>query len=76
MPRFAHTSDVSRTSRRWWVGSRESREDARAPRSRLRTGRTLKRRMPRDEEMFFARSGKREVFWKMGQKKPKVGPVL
>ena len=36
---------LARTSRRWGAGSRESREDAQTPRSRLRTGRTQKRRM-------------------------------
>jgi hypothetical protein len=34
-----------RTSRRWGAGSRESWDDARVPRRRLRTGRTEKRRM-------------------------------
>ena len=43
----AHTSRVSRTSRRWGAGLRGSKECARAPRSRLRTGRTVKKRMPR-----------------------------
>src|SRR6266699_6400155 len=34
-----------RTSRRWGAGSRESREDARVPRRRPRTGMAEKRRM-------------------------------
>lgn len=44
VPMFAHTSLVSRRLR---VDPRESNEDAQAPRSRLKTGRTPKGRIPR-----------------------------
>jgi hypothetical protein len=71
----AHRLDVARTSRRCGIGSRDSR-DARPPRSRLRRGRTLKRRIPRVEELFFAHKGKRKVLRKMVPKKAKSWACL
>jgi hypothetical protein len=50
--REAQTSVVERISRRWGADPRESRENARAPRSTLRTGRTWKRRISRVEEFL------------------------
>ena len=66
VPRFAHTSLVSRRS---WVDPRESSDDAQAPRSRLKTGRTPRERILQVEGCFFAHEGDGQGVGEGGLKK-------
>jgi len=65
--RLAHTSMRSRASRGCGAGSRELKEDARAPKSRPRVGRRRNRRMLPVKEL--PRANKREKRVKMGPTK-------